>query len=278
MAGGNWGKSKTDKKTLELWWDRLMEKCDYLEEEEVKYFYHCTTLRGMDSIQKEEKLNGGYTGLPARAPLASNEDVKGVWVAMSPKELPSRSPYGTQRVVIKVRSLMTQLSTPRQTDEVESGDRYDAPSDDEDVGKKKGKGKKKDKKKARKPVKKNQKDCYLQHRQPEKQEYATPFLFFECAHFYGSTQYVRLILIRQDADLVDWCRETLKEINIRDNPFLGFKWGRIFTYTVSDRKHDIIVETLVVGDIHLNNMTESPNWDTVGTVSRAGFDPRLGVL
>lgn len=275
---GKWGKSITDQNTLELWWDRLMEKCDYLEEEEVKYFYHCTTLKGMDSIQKEEKLNGGYTGLPARAPLASNGDVKGVWVAMSPKELPSRSPYGTQRVVIKVRSLMAQLSTPRHIDEVESDDRYDAPSDDEDNGKKKGKGKKKDKKKTRKPVKKNQKDCYLQHRQPEKQKFETPFLFFECAHFYGSTQYVRLILIRQDDELVDWCRETLKEINIRDNPFLGFKWGRIFTYTVSNRKHDVIVETLVVGNIHLDSMTEPPNWDTVGTVSRAGFDPRLGVL
>lgn len=272
MAEGHWNMSRTSLDTLDEWWHNLMGKCDYLEEEEIKFFYHCTTMKGKESIQRDGKLIGGYTDLPARAPLASNYDAKGVWLAMSPKELPLRSPYGTQRVIIKVRALMTQLSTPLETVCVDSDDQYHAPEPIETL-----KGRKKEKKKTRKPAKKNQKDCYLKHKLQEKPELQTPLLFFECAHHYGSTQYVRLILIRQDDDLVDWCRETLKEINIKDNPFLCFKWGRIFSYTVSNRKHDIIVETLVLGDITLNKMTELPDWDVVGTVSRAGFDPRLGV-
>jgi hypothetical protein len=276
-----WGHSQTSKEVLNDFWGKLLEKADYCEKEEIKFFLHCTTLTGKKSIMKSGRLYGGQTGLPARAPLASYDDLKGIWLAISSKDLPRRSPYGTQRMVFRVRDIMTYLGTDlKEGSESDNEDKWDAPESDDDKGKG-GKSNKRTTKKKNKgkhrTVNREQKECYLKHKIPTKPKLSVPLLFFECAHYYGSTQYARLLLVRSSDPKADWCREMCKELDIRDNPFLQFLNGRIWTYRSGDMGRDIVVEVLVVGDIVFDQLLEPPSWDEVGTVSRAGFDPRLGV-
>lgn len=274
-----WGASGTSRDTLEEYWNKLLEKADYFEKEEIKFFYHCTSLTGKRSIMHCKQLNGGKTDLPAKAPLASYDGLKGVWLAISSKDLPNRSPYGTQRMVFRVKDIFTYMGKDL-TEHSDSEDRWDAEeSDEETVGTAqiaKGKAKKRDKKKQRK-ANKQQKECYLKPRIPDKPKLTIPLLFFECAHFYGSTQYVRLLLVRCTDPKAEWCRETCKELDIHDNPFLQFLNGRIWTYRSGESGKGVVIEVLLVGDIAFDKLLEPPIWDEVGTLPRAGFDPRLGI-
>lgn len=277
----DWGVSRTGKETLDAYWDKLLEKADYNDKEEIKYFLHCTTLKGKKSITKSGKLYGGQTDLPARAPLASYAELKGIWLAISSLEMPRRSPYGTQRMVFRVRDIMTYLGNEmKDGSDSENEDKWDAPECDDEMEKSKksnnGGCKSKNKKKHRQ-VNMQQKECYMKHKIPKKPQLSVPLLFFECAHYYGSTQYVRLLLVRSSDPKVEWCHETCKELDIRDNPFLQFLHGRVWTYRSGDSGRGIIIEVLVVGDIIFDQLLEPPTWDEVGTVSRAGFDPRLGI-
>lgn len=280
IDGTEWGVSKIKKETLDEYWGLLLEKADYNDKEEIKFFLHCTTLKGKKSIIKSGRLFGGKTDLPARAPLASYEELKGVWLAISSEDLPRRSPYGTQRMVFRVRDIMTYLGTkPKDGSDVEDDDRWDAPESDgeEAKGGKSKKTRRKEKKKNKGNVNRKQKECYLKHKIPPKPQLSVPLLFFECAHHYGTTQYARLLLVRSSDPKVEWCREMCKELDIRDNPFLQFLHGRIWTYRSGDSGKSVVVEVLVIGDIVFDQLLEPPIWDEVGTLSRAGFDPRLGV-
>jgi len=274
--------SETSKETLDEWWEEVMKIADYLNQEEIKYFLHCTTLKNKEAILKKETLRGGYTGLPKRAPLASNPEVLGIWIAPSTVERPDRSPYGSHQMRIKVRDLMNFMcGTLDDENDVDDDEKWDAESDEEETTSKGGKkGKRKEKKKKQRPLKKNQKECYAKHKMPQKQQRGDkPLLFFECAHYYGNTQYVRMVLIRASDIHVDWCRVNLKEIDIHSNPLFLWTWGRVFTHTVGDKgRKEVIVELLVIGDILLDKLGEKPAWDTVSKITRAGFDPRLGVL
>lgn len=282
----NWGVSKTSKETLDEYWDALLYKADHNEEEEIKFFLHCTSLTGRKKIETSGGLIGGYTNLPARAPLASYDGLRGIWLAPSPKELPTRSPYGTQRMVFKVRSIINYLRTFDESRELDEDDRWDAPeSTDQDAGSKgkgkKDKGKAKDKKKAKQRGKNQpqpQSKRLTKHDEPRPRS-DLPLLFFECAHFYGNNQYVRLLLVRASDPKAEWCKEFCKQLDFRNNPFLCYRWGRLFTYSgnASLRTRDVMVEVLVVGDIVFEKLEEPPDWDEVGTIQRAGFDPRLGI-
>lgn len=288
MAEGemeNWGTSKTSLDTLDSYWNKLLEVLEYdNEREEVKFLLHSTTLKGKNSIKESGCLYGGPTDLPARAPLASYTGLKGVWMAPSPIELPSRSPYGTQRMVFRVGDIIKHLGTKYEEDTEETNDeeKWDA-EDDAEVqpikgsGTKKG-GKKKDRKKKHREVNRKQKECYLKHKIPEKVELELPLLFFECTHHYGSTQYARLLLIRASDPKVEWCKQFCKEIELCDNPFFEFETGRVWTYKLGGRGRDIIVEILVVGDIVFEKLRQPPDWDVVGTLSRAGYDPKIGLI
>ncbi|KAL3863567.1 hypothetical protein ACJMK2_005318 [Sinanodonta woodiana] len=276
MASGGWHVTPD---ILEDYWEDLVRVAEHLEREEIKYFLHCTSLKGKDLITKSKKLIGGYTELPERAPLALNKEMRGLWLAPSPADLPTKSPYGTQRIVMKVRDVMTYLSSPTNEDDYNSDDRWDAPSSgEEDSAKGKKEKKKKEQKKKHRPAKKNQKDCYLQQKMPQKPRLGQLMLFFECAHFYGTTQYVRMVLIRPNDEHAEWCRENLKEVPLHNNPFLEFKCGRMYTYTGVQGYKQIIVELLIVGEIMLDKLPEAPKWDVVGTAPRAGFDPRIGIM
>lgn len=275
-----WGVPRTDKRTLDDYWDKLLEKADHNEREEIKFFLHCTTLKGKKAITKSGCLIGGKTDLPARAPLASYEGLKGTWLAMSTRDLPSRSPYGTQRMIFRVRDIMQYMGMAEDTTARDSDDTWEAPEDE--LGGRSGRQKTKsgkDKKKKHKPVNSKQKDCYLRHKVTQKPRLTMPLLFFECAHFYGDNQYLRMLLVRESDPKSDWCREMCKEINIHDNPFFQFLNGRLYTYCQSEstKVNQIFIEILVVGDIVFDKLLEPPNWDEVGTLSRAGFDPRLGI-
>lgn len=277
-----WGTSMTSQAMLDEYWEKLLKKADDYEQEEIKFFIHSTTLTGKKSIQKSERLNGGMTDLPARAPLASYCGLKGIWFAMSNRELPRRSPYGTQRMKFRVRDIMTYLGRKIEDKrDSDDDDRWDT-SETEPVADKVRKGKKgnKDKKSRNKSKNhlKRQKECYLKHKVPEKAQLSQPLLFFENAHHYNNTQYVRLLLIHPLHPNVEWCREFCKELDIRNNPFLHFLHGRIYTYRTGEHpKSGIFIEVLVVGDIVFSELLEPPVWDEVGTLTRAGFDPRCGV-
>ena len=267
---------------LDDYWDELLKKADHNEEDEIKFFCHCTTLKGKKGIEQAGCLIGGPTNLPARAPLASYEGLRGIWLAPALKELPKRSPYGSQRLVFRVRDIMAYLGQDFQedNDDTDEDDKWNAPEtesvNDKPVSGKRGK-KKADRKKP-KEVNRKQKECYLKNKIPEKVQLRDPLLFFECAHYFGSNQYVRLLLIRNTDPKVEWCRGFCKEIELRNNPFLGFQNGRIWTYTRSkEGTNDIILEVLVVGDIKFERLEQPPSWDVVGTMSRSGFDPRLGI-
>lgn len=282
------------KDMLEDYWEELLKHADFYEAEEIKFFSHCTSINKKESILKSGRFEGGYTGLPKNAPLASNPDLVGIWLAPSTVDIPQKSPYGTHQMCMKAKDLISYMFQP-YVEEVEvdsvSDDRWDAADDsDEETcsgGKgRKGKGSKKgkeqkSKKKQRKP-KKNQKDCYATgHKSvpPLNPRGEKPSVFFECAHYYGSTQYVRMLLVRAGHPQMNWCIDNLVDVNIHDNPFFQLKWGRLYSYTVQeDGKKGLVVELLVVGDIVLDKLNEKPSWDTVGKLQRAGFDPRVGVL
>ncbi|KAL4235609.1 hypothetical protein ACF0H5_004005 [Mactra antiquata] len=277
-----WEAPKTSKAMLDEYWDKLLKKADDNEQEEIKFFLHCTTLNGKKSILKCGRLNGGTTTLPDRAPLASYLGMKGIWFAIAPRELPRRSPYGTQRMKFRVRDIMTYLGRPIDTNDIDEDDQWHATEEDQGLEKeKKGKAKGNKDKKSRKKAQshlKRQKECYLKHKLPEKQQLSQPMLFFENAHYYGNNQYVRLLLVHPQDPNVEWCLEFCKELDIRDNPFLQFLHGRIYTYRKGEHPNSsIFVEVLVVGDVVFNDLLEPPDWDEVGTMSRAGFDPRNGI-
>ena len=285
-----WGSSKTSLDALDTFWGKLLEILEYdNEREEIKYLLHCTTLNGKKAITESGRLNGGATDLPAKAPLASYLGLKGIWMAPSPPELPRRSPYGTQRMIFKVGDMIKYLGTKYE----ESGEEDDSVvnADDEDTWdavqpdgikepkgrvSKKGKDKRERKKKHRE-VNRKQKECYLKHKVAQKAELELPLLFFECAHHYGSTQYVRLLLVRASDPKVEWCRQFCKEIELCDNPFFEFETGRVWTYRMGGKGRYIVVELLIVGNIVFDKLREHPTWDDVGTLSRAGFDPRIGL-
>ena len=281
MADYNeWGHSKTDKATLDEYWDKLLERADKNDKEEIHYFLHCTSQKGRKGIEKSGYIKGGGSDLPAHAPLASYPGLKGTWFALSGKELPTRSPYGTQRMRFKVKDILAYLGTDGQTEDRDSDDVWDAPEEENTAksgtGGKGQKGKAKGQKK--KKVNPKQKECYLKNKVPQKKAFAMPLLFFECAHFYGNNQYVRLLLVRASDPQVEWCREMCKEIEIYHNPFFQVMHGRLYTYRHSpERSWDVFIEVLLVGDLALDQIQEGPEWDQVGTLTRAGFNPRLGV-
>lgn len=210
-------------------------------------------------------------------------------MAPSSVDLPEKSPYGNHRMCIKAKDLISYMfQSYEEETEANSDEEWHAQSSDDDTtGSKgnKGKGGKrgkegKKKQKQRKP-KKNQKECYATgHKSapPPKQRGNKPMLFFECAHHYGNTQYVRMLLVRAGDPQMNWCIENLKEINIHDNPFFQLKWGRLYSANGEHGRKELVVEILIVGDIVMEKFPSKPNWETVGKLQRAGFDPRLGVL
>ena len=277
-----WGTSKTSLETLDFYWDSVLKIVEFgCEREEIKFLIHCTTLTGKKLIKESGRLIGGSTDLPARAPLASYTGLKGIWMALSPMELPTRSPYGTQQMIFRVGDITKYLGRQYEdeSENVEDGDMLDATEEDvhSEKDKKSRKGKKKERKRKQRNVNRKQKECYLKHKIPEKIELELPLLFFECAHHYGSTQYVRLLLICASDPKVEWCRQFCKEIELCDNPFFEFEKGRVWTYRLTGKARDIVVEVLIVGDIVFDKLREPPSWDVVGTMSRAGFDPKLGL-
>ena len=282
----HWGTSKTSLDTLDSFWEKLLEILEYdNEREEIKYLLHCTTLSGKKAITGSGRLYGGATDLPARAPLASYSGLKGIWMAPSPAELPRRSPYGTQRMVFRVGDVIKYLGTKYENssdddDDNDDDDKWDTGGQDDKKatkgrGSKKGREKRDRKKKQREVIRK-QKD-YLKHKIAQKAELDLPLLFFECAHHYGSTQYVRLLLVRASDPKVEWCKQFCKEIELCNNPFFEFETGRVWTYRIGGKARDIVVELLVIGDVVFDKLRQPPDWDDVGTLSRAGFDPRIGL-
>ena len=103
----------------------------------------------------------------------------------------------------------------------------------------------------------------MKHKLVAKAELELPLLFFECAHHYVTTQYVRLLLVRRSDPKVEWCRQFSKEIDLSDNPFFEFETGRVLTYRMKGRIHNIVVEILIVGDIVFSELRQQPKWDEV---------------
>lgn len=268
---------------LNFWWDSLLQKPLDDDNDEMEYFYHCTFKNSMGKIKGSGILEGHFTDIPTKAPLTVCK-VKGVWMALSPKKRPTKSPYGTQRLLVKTSDLIGLLTTRWAVGEgslVDEDDSWDA--DDDTIDKRKGKaGKQSSKDKKRKDKqKRQQKKQYLKpkYQQPEEPMCKLPLLFFECAHHFDSIQYIRLVLVRSQDEQVIWCKDHLKEIDLEDNPF--FKYNResqkVYSRCKSKGKVVVIVEIFIVGDINLNMLPTAPEWDEVGTLSRASGDPEMGV-
>ena len=184
-----------------------------------------------------------------------------------------------------IQYLMTRHKDNDNNNDESDQDTRDASEPEDTKTKWNSRSKKKQVKRERKrksrPVNVRQKECYLKHKivQPVELEVPLlpPLLFFECAHYYGSTQYVRLLLVRQSDPKVEWCRQFCKEINLSDNPFFKFDTRKVWTYQMRDRTRSIIVEMLIVGDIIISELCHPPKWDDVGKLTRAGGDPMIGV-
>jgi len=107
---------------------------------------------------------------------------------------------------------------------------------------------------------------------------APPLLFFECAHyFYARDQYIRLVMVRPDNKHVNWCREKLFEMDLKQNPFLKWDGNKAYT-TRNDMSHkEMYVEILVIGNIILDQLNHELTWGKVGKTQRASRDPTVGV-
>ncbi|XP_053391017.1 uncharacterized protein LOC128553857 [Mercenaria mercenaria] len=231
---------KKDK--LNEYWGGLTEMIKLNKEEDIMYFCHCTRIRARDGITSKGVIYGSSTDFPSSAPLASNEEMTGTWFSLSSAELPSKSPYGTQRIKFPSHDFMSYLTEKGQN--TNSND----------------------------PINSTGESAMLEDGKVAKE----PMLFFECAHHYGKRQYARLLLVRASDPMVAWCKSMCKEINLSDNPFLKYSNER-----VRSRAHgswiDVTVDVFVAGDIHLDQMKHRPRWDKVGTLTRAGVDPVLGL-
>ena len=276
MAYADWDfypMSETSQEKLTEYWNSLLKHADFLEPEEFKFFLHCTKLSTKEKIVKSGTVRGGLTDLPRRAPLACHSELRGVWLAPATKELPTRSPYGTHRLVFKARDILSYLWRQEKEQKNEE-DVWDAEINETKSKNKKGKHKN------NKKSKHAQKDCYkTKDKSHEKNSGPKPLLFFEHAHYYGNTQYVRLILMRGDSEHAAWCHDNLLNLNIHDNPFFKLQWGRVYSYTIGETgKREVMVEILLLDDIRFSELNDMPTWDEVSKTERAGFDPRVGVL
>ena len=284
-----WGIPGLTKETLDEYWEELLEKAKMNSKEEIHFFYHCTSIKAKADIVENGVILGSPTDMPVFSPLASYKGLIGTWFAVSSRELPSKSPYGSQRALFKVNEFMTYLSTEIKEPEVyDHENRWDAPEELESRSKHKAGGVKtskkvRDKKKKERPINLRQKECYLKHKLPKPEEepvLTDPQLFFECAYYYGNTQYIRLLLVRAADPLAIWCEEMCKEIDLFHNPFLQYKNGRIWTRRKGKltNQSDVTVDVKVVGNIDLTLMPNKPEWDTVSkNMRRAGADPELGI-
>lgn len=106
-----------------------------------------------------------------------------------------------------------------------------------------------------------------------------PLLYFECAHSYNKSQYVRLVLIRSDDPHVGWCEDHLKRVNLYDNPFCRWHPESACMYTIHNDNawHRVHVEVKVIGDVTFEDFDESPKWTKIGKAQRASGNPKIGV-
>lgn len=102
-----------DKKKLEVLYGDLLKYADYRDQQNVKYFVHCTKLTSKKSITEQGLLLGACSDYPVGAPLSKNLDLKGVWFMISLYEgqMMDHSPYGTQRVKIPVGEVMFSMKS-----------------------------------------------------------------------------------------------------------------------------------------------------------------------
>lgn len=176
-----------DKKKLEVLYGELLKYADYRDQQNVKYFVHCTKLTSKKSITEQGLLLGSCSDYPVGSPLSKNTNLKGVWfmISLYDGQMMDHSPYGTQRVKIPVGEVMFSMKSaienpvdPEDQEGIEVKDESEqgaiametknelGESDDEEneevelpdeavddcshKGNKKGKGKSRDKKRDRK--------------------------------------------------------------------------------------------------------------------------------
>ena len=166
-----WGISETSLDTLDFYWNELMKVLEYENErEEIKSLLHCTTPKGKRLIEESGRLRGGSTDYPARAPLASHEGLKGIWMTFSTVELPARSPYGSRMMKFRVGDIINYLSTPYEEgiDEVDEEDEWNVTEDDvrsKQASSSKKEGEQKYCKHKHKKVNRKQQECTVNHKE-----------------------------------------------------------------------------------------------------------------
>ncbi|XP_045165049.2 uncharacterized protein LOC123528985 [Mercenaria mercenaria] len=241
------------KDKLDEYWRQLSGRIMFKAEEEIVNFCHCTGIKARREIINDGVIYGSETDTPSSAPLASNEELRGTWFSLATNDLPRKSPYGSQRMKIRAEDFMACLlknELKLNTNDTVNGTDESKMPEDSEVTKE-------------------------------------PLLFFECAHRYGNRRYARLLLVRASDPMITWCKNTCKEISLRDNPVLEYRDGRIWSRAhgqrmgVWSRSHgqciDVTVEVLVVGDIYLDQVSHGLEWDKVKKSMRAGGDPILGL-
>ena len=108
------GKSSSTRKLkarLEWYWDKLLQRANENERQEILYFLHSTSKYERKCINKTRSLEGDSTMYPSPAPLAKYLDLKGVWFQLNGFYLPSDSPFGTQQLRISPIKVVEHLTT-----------------------------------------------------------------------------------------------------------------------------------------------------------------------
>ena len=96
------------KDLLSSWWKDVGIITEDRDTDQVTYLFHCTKPENKEMIQQQKKLLGQSATL---GPLSTDPTVKGVFFTTSlyKGELPTKSPYGPDRILIPFSSIINNL-------------------------------------------------------------------------------------------------------------------------------------------------------------------------
>ena len=97
-----------NKDLLSCWWKDVGIITEGRDTDKVTYLFHCTKPENKKKIQQEKKLLGQSATL---GPLSTDPNVKGVFFTTSlyKGKLPTKSPYGPDRILIPFSSIIKNL-------------------------------------------------------------------------------------------------------------------------------------------------------------------------
>ena len=100
-------RSELRKKT-EREYKKLLKCLRNVTMEEIEWLCHCTTPKAKQQIEQDGQLLGNNSTHPKGAPLASTDQVKGVWfiATLYKGDLATRSPYGGERAKLHLCKLI----------------------------------------------------------------------------------------------------------------------------------------------------------------------------